>query len=249
MTDHDKTKAQLIAELAELRQRVVALDAQAARSQQAEEALRQSDQRFYLHFERTPLGAIEWDLEFRVTRWNPGAERIFGHSREEALGRHASFVVPASVREHVDRIWNGLLARKSGERSTNENVTKDGQTILCEWYNTSLVDADGHVIGVASLVDDITDRIRAKEVLQKAHDQLEDKVRERTAELAIFQRFSTTVTAPRPKTSPGAVRPKRWPPRRTTQRPPPPGNRGSLAGNPREAPTPRPAAGGRRSRG
>ena len=153
--------------------------------------LRQSDQRLFLHFQRTPLGAIEWDLAFRVTRWNPGAERVFGYSPEEALG--SSCLIrrpPPSAREHVDRIWDGLLARKSGERSTNENVTKDGQTILREWYNTSLVDADGNVIGVASLVEDITDRIRAKEALQRAHDELEDKVRERTAELAIFRMFA-----------------------------------------------------------
>jgi PAS domain S-box-containing protein len=85
---------------------------------------------------------------------------------EETLGRHAALIVPAHAREHVDRIWNGLLARKGGERSTNENVTKDGRTILCEWYNTPLVASDGRVIGVASLVEDITERKRAEQRLQ-----------------------------------------------------------------------------------
>ncbi|MCK7469590.1 MAG: hypothetical protein MZU95_01370 [Desulfomicrobium escambiense] len=42
------------------------------------------------------------------------------------------------------------MANRGGERSTNENVTKDGRTIFCEWYNTSLVTSPGKVIGVAS---------------------------------------------------------------------------------------------------
>ncbi len=49
----------------------------------AEEALRQSEQRLSLHFQQTPLAAIEWDVEGRVTKWNPAAERIFGY-REPA---------------------------------------------------------------------------------------------------------------------------------------------------------------------
>jgi PAS domain S-box-containing protein len=143
------------------------------------------------------MGVVEWDLEFRVTRWNPGAERVFGYSTKEALGCHASLIVPVSARKYVDRVWANLLVCKGGERSTNENVTKGGQTILCEWYNTPLVDADGHVIGVASLVEDITEMRRAQEALQKAHDELQTAVKERTAELvktneelAIFRRFA-----------------------------------------------------------
>jgi PAS domain S-box-containing protein len=60
---------------------------------QAEEAVRQSEQRMRLHVQQTPLAVIEWDLEFRVTRWNPAAERVFGYSEQEALGQHYSFVV------------------------------------------------------------------------------------------------------------------------------------------------------------
>ena len=91
--------------------------------------------------------------------------------------------MPVSARPHVDRIWGGLLLREGGERSTNENVTKDGRTILCEWYNTPLVTADGRVIGVASLVQDVTERKQAEEELNKLNEELEARVAERTAEL------------------------------------------------------------------
>jgi PAS domain S-box-containing protein len=149
----------------------------------AEEALRQSEQRMALHVQQTPLGAIEWDLEFRVIRWNPGAERIFGYAEGEALGHHAAFIIAPSARGHVDGVWKDLVAQKGGKRSTNGNITKDGRLILCEWYNTPLIDAEGRAIGVASLVEDITERVRAEQELQRVHRELERRVEERTAEL------------------------------------------------------------------
>ena len=131
----------------------------------AEEALRLADQKLKLHFEQTPMAVIEWDLEFRVTNWNPAAERIFGFSREEARGRHAAFIVPEKFRGQVDEVWRGLLKKSGGERSSNENVRKDGAGILCEWYNTPLIDGRGKVTGVASLVMDITERRHAQQLL------------------------------------------------------------------------------------
>ena len=91
---------------------------------QAEEALRQSEQRMRLHIEQTPLAVIEWDTDFRVLQWNPAAETIFGYTAGEAMGQHADFIIPDTSREHVDRAWHDLLAQKGGHRSTNENIRK-----------------------------------------------------------------------------------------------------------------------------
>ncbi len=124
----------------------------------AEEALRQSEQRMRLHIEQTPLAVIEWDTDFRVLQWNPAAETIFGYTAGEAIGQHAGFIIPETSREQVDRAWQDLLAQKGGHRSTNENIRKDGRIICCEWYNTPLTNADGVVVGVASLARDITER-------------------------------------------------------------------------------------------
>ena len=132
---------------------------------QAEEALQMAGQKLRLHFEQTPMAVIGWDLEFRVTEWNPAAHAIFGFSREEAIGHHASFIVPEKFRPHVNEVWRALLKIVGGERSSNENVRKDGTIIQCEWYNTPLVDRHGRVIGVASVVMDITERRRAQQLL------------------------------------------------------------------------------------
>jgi PAS domain S-box-containing protein len=141
---------------------------------QAEEALRQSAQRMRLHIEQTPLAVIEWDTDFRVLQWNPAAEKIFGFTADEAIGQHSDFMIPDTSREHVDRAWHDLLAQQGGHRSTNENMRKDGRIICCEWYNTPLTNADGVVVGVASLARDITERARAEESLQLFKESVEN---------------------------------------------------------------------------
>jgi PAS domain S-box-containing protein len=128
----------------------------------AEEALLAANQKLALHFQQTPLGVIEWDMKFRVARWNSAAERIFGFTAQEAVGQHGMFIVPESDRASVKLLMESLLAGESIEQSTNENVRQDGTLITCEWYNTSLVDADGHVVGVASQVQDITGRMASE---------------------------------------------------------------------------------------
>jgi two-component system cell cycle sensor histidine kinase/response regulator CckA len=134
----------------------------------AGEEIRQSQQKLRIHFEHTPLAVVEWDMEFRVTAWNPSAERIFGYTREEALGRHASFIVPPQFRAQVDQIGQALIKQTGGVRSTNDNLTKDGRQISCEWYNTPLVDDSGRVLGVASLVHDVTERVALEERLRQS---------------------------------------------------------------------------------
>ncbi|WP_455220800.1 PAS domain S-box protein [Kaarinaea lacus] len=150
----------------------------------AEAALRESEQKLSLHFQQTPLGVVSFDTNFRITEWNPAAEKIFGYSREEAIGQTPEgFIVDPAITRDISKIWNALLSITGGTRSTNENITKNGETIICEWYNTPLVDDAGNVIGVASMVEDVTERITAQRELEKHRRHLEELVNERTAEI------------------------------------------------------------------
>jgi len=135
----------------------------------AEEVLRLSHQRFLLHREHSPLAIIEWNTDFEFLDWNPAAQKIFGYTKEEVLGCHITEkILPESARQAVDKIWDELLTNKGGTYSLNENTTKDGRVILCEWHNTPLVDDDGNVIGVASLVEDITEQEKNEENLRQS---------------------------------------------------------------------------------
>ena len=105
----------------------------------AEAAIRQSEQKLKLHLEQTPLAVIYYDTKYRVIYWNHAAERILGYSSSEALGRHVDFILPDYVKDRVDHIFNLMLRGHSSEENTNENITKDGEKILCHWYNTPVL--------------------------------------------------------------------------------------------------------------
>ena len=139
----------------------------------AEASLRDANQKLRLHFEQTPMGVVEWDLNFRVTEWNPAACTIFGYSHDQALGQHASFIVPQAFHQQVNEIMNALMQKTGGERSTNPNLNKDGNPILCEWYNTALIDEQGAIRGIASVVMDITARTQAQQLLAWEKSALE----------------------------------------------------------------------------
>ena len=134
--------------------------------QLAEEAALAANQKLALHFDQTPLAVIEWDKKFCVTRWNSAAESIFGFSAAEAIGQHATFIIPEADHPFVAPVLDQLLQGSGGGRSTNDNLRKDGELILCEWYNTSLRDGSGQVLGVASQVQDITERKRAEAAMR-----------------------------------------------------------------------------------
>jgi PAS domain S-box-containing protein len=131
-----------------------------------EKELLESKHQLSVHLKNTPVGAISWDTEFRVRDWNPSAETIFGYSKEEAMGKHVTdLILPEDVREQVNLVFQNLLAGRGGERNMNENITKNGKRILCDWYNTVLKTIDGKITGVASLVNDITERKKNQEMM------------------------------------------------------------------------------------
>jgi PAS domain S-box-containing protein len=136
---------------------------------QREEELRQLHEYLQLQVDRMPVALIVWSPEFCVQTWNPAAEKIFGFTAEEAMGKHPyDIIVPREAQPHVDKIWGRLLEGDMTAHSVNENVTKVGRTIICQWSNTPLRKADGTVIGVLSMVQDITERKRLEEERTKA---------------------------------------------------------------------------------
>jgi diguanylate cyclase (GGDEF)-like protein/PAS domain S-box-containing protein len=133
---------------------------------QAERKLLETNQKLALQFDQAPLGVIEWDKNFRVVQWNPAAERIFGFTAQEALGQYANFIVSDEARRKLSPVLKELLAGTGGGNSVNENIRKNGDSIQCDWYNASLRDASGNVVGVISLVDDITSRKAAEDEIR-----------------------------------------------------------------------------------
>ncbi len=117
-----------------------------------------------LQVQQMPIGLIIWDTDFRVHSWNPASEKIFGFKAEEVLGKHPyELIVPLSAKPHVENIWRRLLEGDTTSHSVNENITKVGRTIICKWSNTPLKTKDNRVIGVLSMVEDITEQKKMEE--------------------------------------------------------------------------------------
>ena len=134
-----------------------------------EDEINSSEQHLKLYREQAPMATIEWNTDFQVLDWNKAAEKMFGYSVDEVIGRNfVDFMLPNSAVVNVKEIWKSLMSQSGGEVSINENLTKDGRIILCEWHNTPLKDEAGKVIGAASIVQDITERKQQEEQIRRS---------------------------------------------------------------------------------
>lgn len=150
---------------------------------QAEQSMRESQHRTNLLVEGTPLAAIDWGSDGSVMGWNPAAERLFGYGRGEAAGLSLADLLAESYRVRAEDSWQEL---HSGVNlvERRRTRTKDGRELVCDWRNTLLCDDQGRELGIMSLVEDVTSRVRAEEEIRQLNVNLEQRVAERTTELA-----------------------------------------------------------------
>ena len=113
------------------------------------------------HLENTPLGIIVWDDRNEIIHWSDRASEIFGWTPEETLHQQIASLNmiheedAATVARILEEIKSGRVLRN---QSANRNITKSGKVIYCEWYNSALVDDEGHFTSILSMVQDVTDK-------------------------------------------------------------------------------------------
>lgn len=157
-------------------------------NKQKEMSSEKMQERLAFLIEQNPIAIIEWNTKFKVIGWNPAATTIFGYSATEMLGNHAMRIVPTAFRSHVIRVFASLRKQQGGNYSLNQNVRKDGEIITCEWFNTPLRDAEDNVIGIFSMVQDISDRERNKTAILQKTEELEEVLQDlQQAQLQMVQ--------------------------------------------------------------
>jgi chemotaxis protein methyltransferase CheR len=178
--NQDKTYHQVLNDLENAKQQLTNREAVLAAKKLAVNHLRKSEKRYHTVYTIAPLAFVTWDLECKVTDWNDQAEALFGWSRDEVLGRSFfDFLVPDSEQTKVEEVVKQLLAGKLPSYGVNQNLTKSGAIVLCEWNNAMLYDAEGNVAEVISLALDITEKKRIEDALRKTNTDLELEVSQR----------------------------------------------------------------------
>ena len=173
MKDENKPKEQLTNDIEKHRHELTMSEGSKTEHISIEETLRRSEERYRNVYNTAPLAFVIWDRDCRITDWNKCAERVFGWSRDEVIGNNFfEFLIPERARPYVEEIVAGLLQGKLPSHSINENLTKGGEIILCEWNNSILYDSEGRFDGAISLALDITDRKRSDEALWKVNRAL-----------------------------------------------------------------------------
>jgi two-component system sensor histidine kinase UhpB len=122
-------------------------------------------------------------LDGVITFWNHSAEQLFGYTAAEAVGQYIFLIIPPERRAEEEEVLARLRRGERIEHFETIRLTKDGRRIPISLTVSPIRDARGRVIGASKVARDISERVLAEEALRRAHDELDDRVRERTAEL------------------------------------------------------------------
>lgn len=184
MKDKDKTKEQLISELAEMRQRITELQALETQHKQAEEQLRDSERHYRLLADNTNDIIWTMDKNLQLTYISPSIERHSGYTVEEMMEMTLEQTyTPASVEammkayeEEVSLGKTGVKGQPTSRVLELEGYKKDGSTEWIEIHTTVLRDQDGNVTGIVGVTRKITERKKAEEKLRIRDKAIESSI-------------------------------------------------------------------------
>jgi PAS domain S-box-containing protein len=126
---------------------------------------------------------ISKDLSSRITSWNKSAERMFGYTEDEVVGKHIHILIPQERWSEEDMIISNLKAGKRIEHYQTIRVTKDGRQVHISLTVSPIRNAKGVIVGASKIARDIT--------LQKHQEHL---IREHLTRLEIINAVSKSIS-------------------------------------------------------
>jgi PAS domain S-box-containing protein len=115
-----------------------------------------------------------------VLSWNPGAERIYGYSAQEMVGRRLEVIIPAELREELAAILRRLSRGETVQSIETTRIAKDGRRLYVSLSVSAIRDADGGIVGYSSIARDITERRKKDEEDRRRQQLLTDFVENAT---------------------------------------------------------------------
>jgi PAS domain S-box-containing protein len=113
-------------------------------------------------------------LDGIITSWNKGAERIFGYTSEEAIGKHISILVVPHLQEEEKGIMEKIKRGEGVEHYETVRVRKDGKIISASLSVSPIKDFEGNIVGASKILRDISEKKRAEENLLAREKQFRE---------------------------------------------------------------------------
>ncbi|HXM08432.1 MAG TPA: PAS domain S-box protein [Terriglobales bacterium] len=131
---------------------------------------------------------ISKDLHGTITAWNRGAEKIFGYSAAEAVGKPMTLLLPPECAEEESGILARIRGGESVEHFETVRVRKDGKRIDVSATVSPISDSTGAIVGASKIARDITERKLKEEQLRESEDRFRLFIEHAPAALAMFDR-------------------------------------------------------------
>jgi len=98
------------------------------------------------------------DLDGYITSWNPAAERIYGYTSAEAVGRHITMIIPEERRSEEDMVLGRIRRGESVDHFETVRVARDGRRFTVSLTVSPIKNAAGEIIGASKIARDVTER-------------------------------------------------------------------------------------------
>jgi PAS domain S-box-containing protein len=154
------------------------------RLEQADASRLHADRLLAAIVESSDDAIVSKSLDGIIQTWNAAAERLFGFSAEEAVGRHISLIIPPERAAEEDRIIETLKAARRIDHFDTVRLRKDGQPVLVSLTISPVRDEAGRVVGASKIARDITERRRLEDNLRRLAADLSEADRRKDEFLA-----------------------------------------------------------------
>jgi PAS domain S-box-containing protein len=114
---------------------------------------------------------ISIDLDARVVSWNPGAERLFGYSAEEMIGKSITTIIPRHLESEEPKILERIRRGERVEHYETIRCRQDGRLVDVSLTVSPMRDEHGSIIGASKIARDATARKRAEEIMAQRADE------------------------------------------------------------------------------
>jgi PAS domain S-box-containing protein len=145
---------------------------------------RRQEGRLQALIDSSPLALVEFGLDTRIRLWNPAAERIFGWSSDEIVGRGGLPMAPPSKRAEAEDLFERVRAGERVNDYETVRLRKDGTLVAVSIASAPVKDGSGRVLGNMVAYTDITERKAQEAEVHRLNHELQARVEELAASRA-----------------------------------------------------------------